>query len=172
MKTTGEKIREGRANLGITQTELAEKIGVTLRTISKYEKQGVMPRGANLQKLAEVLGVSIAYLSNDEIVDPAYGLEESPYIESARAVYGKRGAADVEQLLTQTRALFAGGDVPEEDKELFFQAVTEAYLPTSSVPARSSPARIIRNKPDHLCVYGLLDTPFGTFMLYDRLFYF
>ena len=86
MKTTGEKIREGRANLGITQTELAEKIGVTLRTISKYEKQGVMPRGANLQKLAEVLGVSIAYLSNDEIVDPAYGLEESPYIESARAV--------------------------------------------------------------------------------------
>ena len=66
MKTTGEKIREGRANLGITQTELAEKIGVTLRTISKYEKQGVMPRGANLQKLAEVLGVSIAYLSNDE----------------------------------------------------------------------------------------------------------
>ena len=126
MKTTGEKIREGRANLGITQTELAEKIGVTLRTISKYEKQGVMPRGANLQKLAEVLGVSIAYLSNDEIVDPAYGLEESPYIESARAVYGKRGAADVEQLLT--RALFAGGDVPEEDKELFFQAVTEAYF--------------------------------------------
>ena len=120
MKTTGEKIREGRANLGITQTELAEKIGVTLRTISKYEKQGVMPRGANLQKLA--------YLSNDEIVDPAYGLEESPYIESARAVYGKRGAADVEQLLTQTRALFAGGDVPEEDKELFFQAVTEAYF--------------------------------------------
>ena len=99
---------------GITQTELAEKIGVTLRTISKYEKQGVIPRGANLQKLAEVLGVSIAYLSNDEIVDPAYGLEESPYIESARAVYGKRGAADVEQLLTQTRALFAGGDVPEE----------------------------------------------------------
>ena len=75
-----------------------------------------MPRGANLQKLAEVLGVSIAYLSNDEIVDPAYGLEESPYIESARAVYGKRGAADVEQLLTQTRALFAGGDVPEEDR--------------------------------------------------------
>ena len=136
MKTTGEKIREGRANLGITQTELAEKIGVTLRTISKYEKQGVMPRGANLQKLAEVLGVSIAYLSNDEIVDPNYGLEEapyigleeSPYIESARAVYGKRGAADVEQLLTQTRALFAGGDVPEEDKELFFQAVTEAYF--------------------------------------------
>ena len=46
---------------------------------------------------------------------------------------GKRGAADVEQLLTQTRALFAGGDVPEEDKELFFQAVTEAYFALSLI---------------------------------------
>ena len=164
MKTTGEKIREGRANLGITQTELAEKIGVTLRTISKYEKQGVMPRGANLQKLAEVLGVSIAYLSNDEIVDPAYGLEESPYIESARAVYGKRGAADVEQLLVAMYRRKIRNSSSRQSPRLI--------LPTSSVPARSSPARIIRNKPDHLCVYGLLDTPFGTFMLYDRLFYF
>lgn len=59
---------------------------------------------------------------------PNYGLEEAPYIESARAAYGRKGATDVEQLLTQTRALFAGGDVPEQDKELFFQAVTEAYF--------------------------------------------
>ena len=43
MKTTGEKIRESRTHLGLTQTELADKIGVTLRTITKYEKQGVMP---------------------------------------------------------------------------------------------------------------------------------
>ena len=172
MKTTGEKIREGRANLGITQTELAEKIGVTLRTISKYEKQGVMPRGANLQKLAEVLGVSIAYLSNDEIVDPAYGLEESPYIESARAVYGKRGAADVEQLLLRPEPSSPVAMYRRKIRNSSSRQSPRLILPTSSVPARSSPARIIRNKPDHLCVYGLLDTPFGTFMLYDRLFYF
>jgi len=39
----GEKIRESRTHLGLTQTELADKIGVTLRTITKYEKQGDMP---------------------------------------------------------------------------------------------------------------------------------
>ena len=39
MKTTGEKIRESRTHLGLPQTELADKIGVTLRTITKYEKQ-------------------------------------------------------------------------------------------------------------------------------------
>ena len=69
MKTTGEKIRESRTHLGLTQTELADKIGVTLRTITKYEKQGVMPRGVNLLRLGEVLGVYRAYLCNDVIVN-------------------------------------------------------------------------------------------------------
>ena len=95
-----------------------------------------------------MLGVSTAYLSNDEIVDPNYGLEEAPYIESARAAYGRKGATDVEQLLTQTRALFAGGDVPEQDKELFFQAVTEAYF-ANKQPARSSPVKTTKSKQEY-----------------------
>ena len=128
MKTTGEKIRDRRITLDMTQNALADKMGVTIRTISSYETAGAKPRGQNLRKLSAILGVSEVYLLNDEIEDETYGLEEAPYIESARAIYGKKGATDVEQLLTQTRAMFAGGDVPEEDKELFFQAVTEAYF--------------------------------------------
>lgn len=128
MKTTAEKIREGRLSLNLKQQELADKIGVSIRTITKYEKQGVMPRGLNLHKLAEVLGVSEAYLTNDEIEDPTYGLDEAPYIESARAAYGKKGADDISRLLVETQAMFAGGEVPQEDKDLFFQAITEAYF--------------------------------------------
>lgn len=128
MKTTGEKIKDRRITLNMTQKELADQVGTTVRTISSYEAAGSKPRGLNLRKLCTVLNVSEAYLLNDEIEDETYGLEEAPYIESARVAYGKKGAADVEQLLTQTRAMFAGGDVPEEDKELFFQAVTEAYF--------------------------------------------
>lgn len=128
MKTTGEKIRDRRITLRMTQKDLADQVGTTVRTISSYEAAGSKPRGLNLRKLCTVLNVSEAYLLNDEIEDETYGLEEAPYIESARTAFGKKGAADVEQLLTQTRALFAGGDVPEEDKEEFFQAVTEAYF--------------------------------------------
>lgn len=128
MKTTGEKIRDRRITLNMTQKDLADQVGTTVRTISSYEAAGSKPRGLNLRKLCTVLNVSEAYLLKDEIEDETYGLEEAPYIESARAIYGKKGATDVEQLLTQTRTMFAGGDVPEEDKELFFQAVTEAYF--------------------------------------------
>ena len=128
MKTTGEKIKDRRITLNMTQKDLAEQVGTTVRTISSYEAAGSKPRGLNLRKLCTGMNVSEAYLLNDEIEDETYGLEEAPYIESARAAYGKKGATDVEQLLTQTRAMFAGGDVLEEDKELFFQAVTEAYF--------------------------------------------
>ena len=130
MKTTGEKIRERRTHLGLTQTELANKIGVTLRTITKYEKQGVMPRGRNLRELAKVLGVSEVYLANEEIEDETYGLEEAPYIYSVRAAYGAKGANDMQNLLLQTQAMFAGGDIPQADKDKFFQAVMEAYVAT------------------------------------------
>lgn len=128
MKTTAEKIREGRLSLNLKQQELADKIGVSIRTITKYEKQGVMPRGLNLHKLAEVLGVSEAYLTNDEIEDPSYGMDEAPYIEMARATHGKKSANDISRLLVETQAMFAGGEVPQEDKDLFFQAITEAYF--------------------------------------------
>ena len=138
MKTTGEKIRESRTHLGLTQTELADKIGVTLRTITKYEKQGVMPRGVNLQRLAEVLGVSTAYLSNDEIVDPNYGLEEAPYIESARAAYGRKGATDVEQLLTLSRI-----------RSFSSKQSLRHILLISSEPARSSPVKTTKSKQEY-----------------------
>lgn len=128
MKTTGEKIKDRRITMNMTQKDLADRVGTTMRTISSYEAAGSKPRGLNLRKLCTVLNVSESYLLNDEIEDPTYGIEEAPYIESARTTYGKKGAMDVEKLLTQTKAMFAGGDVPEEDKELFFQAVTEAYF--------------------------------------------
>ena len=130
MKTTGEKIRERRTHLGLTQTELADKTGVTLRTITKYEKQGVMPRGRNLRELAKVLGVSEIYLANDAIEDETYGLEEAPYIDSVRDTYGAKGANDMQNLLMQTQAMFAGGDIPQADKDKFFQAVMAADVAT------------------------------------------
>lgn len=54
----------------MTQAELAEKSGLTIRTVSKYETETVVPRGRNLYKLAEVLGVSEAYLSRPDVEDP------------------------------------------------------------------------------------------------------
>ena len=130
MKTTGEKIRERRTHLGLTQTELANKIGVTLRTITKYEKQGVMPRGRNLRELAKVLGVSEVYLANEEIEDETYGLEEAPYIDSVRAAYGAKGANDMQNLLLQQVLL---QQKEHRNKKYFFCQRTTHYLTQTDV---------------------------------------
>ncbi len=128
MKTTGEKIRDLRLGLGWKQSELAEKTGITIRSITNYETDASKPRGLQLRKICEALNVTEDYLLNPEIDDPAYGLETAPYVSAAREQYGKKGAMDIKELLEANKAMFAGGDVPQEDKELFFQAVTEAYF--------------------------------------------
>lgn len=130
MKTTGEKIKERRITLNMTQKDLADQVGTTVRTISSYEAAGSKPRGLNLRKLCSVLNVSEAYLLKDEIEDETYGLDEAPYIESARATYGKKGADDISRLLLETQAMFAGGDIPQAEKDKFFHAVMEAYVAT------------------------------------------
>ena len=63
-----------------------------------------------------------------EVLYPAYGLDTAPYVNAARERYGSKGAIDMKALLDANRALFAGGEMPQEDKDLFFQAVTEAYF--------------------------------------------
>ena len=45
MKTTGEKIRDLRLGLGLKQSELAEKTGITIRSITNYETDASKPRG-------------------------------------------------------------------------------------------------------------------------------
>lgn len=128
MKTTGEKIRDLRLSLGLKQSELAEKTGITIRSITNYETDASKPRGLQLRKICEALNVTEDYLLNPEIDDPTHGLETAPYVNSVRAQYGKKGAMDIKELLEANQAMFAGGDIPQEDKELFFQAVMEAYL--------------------------------------------
>ena len=130
VKTLGEKIRERREALGMTQIQLGEMVGITNRTINSYECAGSVPRGHNVSKLCRALKVSEAYLTNPEIEDPSYGLEEAPYIEAVRESYGKKGAMDMQQLLEANQAMFAGGDVPQEDKDKFFEAVMRAYVVT------------------------------------------
>lgn len=128
--TIGDKIFDRRRALGLTQTQLAEAMGVTPRAVYSYENSGVVPRGSNRRKLCEVLGISQEFLLHDEITDPKYGLEEAEYVDSVRSKYGKKGAMDVQEMLDGMSSFFAGGDVPQEDKDLFFQAVVNAYMQT------------------------------------------
>ena len=61
-KTLGTMIAELRKQHGMTQLELAEKMGVTDKAVSKWERDLSCPDINSIPTLAEILGVSVEEL--------------------------------------------------------------------------------------------------------------
>lgn len=55
----GEKLRAARKAAGLTQAQLAEKIGCTQRDISRWEAGLVEPGVLIVKKMAQALGCSM-----------------------------------------------------------------------------------------------------------------
>lgn len=126
--TFSDKIKLARERAGLTQQQLADKVGVSKRTIASYESTDAQARSSTRRKLASALNVSYDYLSFDDITDPLQGIDKDPYVEQARSQYGSKAADEVAELLERNAALFAGGDLSEDAKDDFYVAVTKAYL--------------------------------------------
>ena len=63
---TGITIKQLRESRNLTQAELAEQIGVSSKTISKWETAKGLPDISLLQPLAQALGISVIELMNGE----------------------------------------------------------------------------------------------------------
>ncbi|MDD2371931.1 MAG: helix-turn-helix transcriptional regulator [Firmicutes bacterium] len=101
----GDILKEQRKKLGLSQKELAEEVGVTTRSIQNYESNNRHPKDvAILGKLAKALKTNITTLMCSQ----------------------EFKTTDI--LITEIQALFAGGELGEEDKEAVFNAITDAYL--------------------------------------------
>lgn len=60
--TFGDRLTAAREALGLSQEEVARRLGVRLRTIRAWEGDAAEPRGNKLQMLAGLLNVSIRWL--------------------------------------------------------------------------------------------------------------
>ncbi len=69
--TTGQKIQALRKGRGLTQEQLAARLGVSRQAVSRWELDETLPDTQNLLPLKEALGVSI-----DTLLDSTQGLEE------------------------------------------------------------------------------------------------
>lgn len=67
-----EKIINLRKKNGWSQEELAEKLGVTRQSISKYEGAQSIPDLDKILKLSEIFGVTTDYLIKDELEEEEY----------------------------------------------------------------------------------------------------
>ena len=66
---TGKFIAERRKFKSLTQEQLGEKLGVTNKTISRWETGKYMPDIDKLQELAEILNISVNELLSGELLE-------------------------------------------------------------------------------------------------------
>lgn len=107
------RIREERSRLGLTQEALARALGVSLKTVARWEKGDITPPAGQEERLSEVLGVqtrdhthtshvcheidaevlsaAIALVDEDEAVDRARGDHWDPdqKAERVKRIYEK-----------------------------------------------------------------------------------
>lgn len=86
--TVGEKIKTRRKRLGLSQTELGNKLGVQKNAVSKWEcgRVEIIP-GSKLKAMSELFGVPISYLIDDDAEDRAFvnaDPELTAYLEELR----------------------------------------------------------------------------------------
>ena len=71
--TYGKRIRETRKKAGMTQIELAQRSGIALSSIRRYERGVRDPRLEALRRIAVVLDVTV-----NDLVEPDYWQKLSP----------------------------------------------------------------------------------------------
>lgn len=126
--TFSEKVKKARKARYLTQSELAVKLGMTTRIIQAYEMGEKKPRSRTMLKLAKELHVSTKYLLNDDCDDPLEDINDDSYIEEAEHRYGPSAAEEMAGILSKSTALFAGGELSQEQKDLFHEALQAAYF--------------------------------------------
>jgi transcriptional regulator with XRE-family HTH domain len=133
----GHLIRVQRLTRGLSQTDLADQIGVTFQQVQKYEKGANRISMGRLTLVGRVLGVNVSYLLGaDRHATPAAAAsspKEQAKFAEAVAMLGRVGA------LRLLRAFAAIPDKPPELRESIVNIVEAAARRTPQ--ARGDQAR-------------------------------
>ena len=115
-KHVGQKIRERRILLGLTQQQLAELIGVTYQQAHKYERGINRVSAGRLFNISKALGVSVGYFFEGIGDKPAreFTLRQRMCLDIARNFSMIREVRYQEALSQMVRAL-AENDAPIDD---------------------------------------------------------
>ncbi|WP_167508780.1 MULTISPECIES: helix-turn-helix domain-containing protein [Corallococcus] len=124
----GAAARDARMRLGLTQADVAERVGIAMEVYSRMERGRMLPRAQNLRRLCDVLAVSA-----DALLGVGPGL--SPV--SPRAPRHEEDSAELRRLMRTLRELD-----PQRLKAV--SRVVKAMV--SVLPAPTASAPVARKK--------------------------
>ena len=131
-----ERLKELREKSKLTQEQLAKISGVSSRMIQRYEYGTSRPRLDAAEKLAKALNVTTdQLLGNGDML-----------VAQAAEKYGSRGAKQAQQILEQAAAMFAGGELSDEDKTAFMDEIQMLYLDSKRRAKKFTPKKYLNEK--------------------------
>ncbi|MEC3860271.1 helix-turn-helix transcriptional regulator [Mesobacterium sp. TK19101] len=114
----GQRIKARRQALELTQTQLAEKIGVTFQQVQKYENGTNRVSAARLWNIAEVFEVPITFFFDS--------LDETLAEDGKGDVFADRGAMELIDLYTRLT------DAQKQAVLSFLRSVAESDSPAAA----------------------------------------
>lgn len=99
----GKKLQQLRKGRGLTQQQLADKLGVTRATVSNYEVGRRAPHISELERYAAFFGVGLDH-------------------------FGVASTDDLFDILTRAKAIFESPDVSKDAKDDLHAALLQLYL--------------------------------------------
>lgn len=126
--TYGQRIKTARKKAGMTQTELAKKLGIPYQSIGQWEKDQRNPKLETLQRIADALGVHVLDLLGvgDELDTYRSKIKFSSSSSEARPLVDFLNSSGIRTIYNSLSA--------EEQEELLSKS---GLIPTSEPPAAS-----------------------------------
>ena len=72
--------------------------------------------------------------------------EEESFITEAAEQFGSRGAKQAQQILEQAAAMFAGGELSDEDKTAFMDEIQMLYLDSKMRAKKYTPKKYLKDE--------------------------
>lgn len=144
--TLGDKIHAVRISLNMSVAELSRRTGLTARAIRYYENNERVPSVEVIQKMADVFN-----LSTNFFMDPAayqQQLEKEAFLEEAQKKYGSKGKAQAKRLTEEVRALYAGGELSENDKQGFMEEMMDIFMIAKEEAKIYTPKKYLKDNKD------------------------
>lgn len=123
----GTRIRQLRLEMGMSQVEFAEKLGLSKQILSLYEVGKRSPKIAQVKKFAEILKVSVDYLMGDTDAEAAFysvcSTQDKPFYQIFMEVTEDQMGLDIPAVVRVT------GLTDRQVRTIITRRMKEAPLP-------------------------------------------
>ena len=141
LDANGEKIKALRTAQGMSMAELSRRASMSDRAIRYIEAGEREPSVDAIQKIAAALGVTTDYFMDDATFQKE--LSDDQFYADVRKKYGSRGVAQAKKIKEETSALFAGGELSEEDQANFIKEMEALFLDAKEEAKKFTPKKYL-----------------------------